>query len=148
MYKISREFSFPMGHRLSKHKGRCQFFHGHNFKVIVGLMSRQLNDNDMVMDFGDLKAIMDKYIDLCFDHSLAVNIADDQITEKMSEMIPGLRIARFVQDPTAEVIAETIHQHLTLEIKSKDVVVEYVTVYENDKSSATYTEDWTTEAWS
>jgi len=139
MYKISREFSFPMGHRLSKHKGRCQFFHGHNFKVIVGLMSEDLNKNDMVMDFGALKIIVESFIDRKCDHALAINKNDETITEKIAEMIPGLRVAVYDQDPTAEVIAKNIYDFV-YETIERGVMVEYVTVYENDKSSATYTE--------
>ncbi len=139
MYKISREFSFPMGHRLSKHKGRCQFFHGHNFKVIVGLMSEGLNDNDMVMDFGILKNIVEGFIDYKCDHSLAVNEKDEPIIEKMTEAIPGLRVTYFDQDPTAEVLAHHIYDFV-YEATPIGIMVEYVTVYENDKSAATYTE--------
>ncbi len=139
MYKISREFSFPMGHRLSKHKGRCQFFHGHNFKVIVGLMSEELNKNDMVMDFGNLKLIVEGFIDKKFDHTLALNQSDDDITEKMQEMIPGLRVVHYEQDPTAEVLAHHIYDFV-YEATPIGIMVEYVTVYENDKSTATYTE--------
>jgi len=139
MYKISREFSFPMGHRLSKHKGRCQFIHGHNFKIIVGLMTKDLNENDMVMDFGDLKEIVQKYIDMYCDHVLAVNKNDQLVSEKISEMIPGSRIIQYENDPTAEVIAKTIFYHIDQEINSEKVIVDYVTVYENDKSSATFT---------
>ena len=51
MYKIEKRFTLPIGHRLSKHKGRCFSIHGHNFDVLVGIKSPTLNDNDMILDY-------------------------------------------------------------------------------------------------
>ena len=145
MYKISREFSFPMGHRLSKNSDRCQFFHGHNFKIIVGLKSKTLDYNDMVMDFGDLKKIVERFIDSFCDHVLAVNEADGELIDAMKQKIPDLRVCYYSQDPTAEVLAKNIFSYCSNSIILKDVYVDFVTVYENDKSSATYTdEEWST----
>jgi len=139
MYKISREFSFPMGHRLSKHKGRCQFIHGHNFRVIVGLKSKHLNTHDMVMDFGDLKNIVDEHINEYYDHVLAISQDDMELYDAYRQIFPDARIMAYQKDPTAEVIANQIFVYVKQKVIS-DVTVDYVTVYENDKSSATYTE--------
>jgi len=48
MYKVEKKFTLPIGHRLSKHQGRCFSLHGHNFTVLVGVKAELLNENDMV----------------------------------------------------------------------------------------------------
>ena len=143
MYKISKEFTFPMGHRLSKHKGRCQFIHGHNFKVIVGVKSKSLNYNDMVMDFGDLKKIVNEYIDRYCDHALALNNDDLELEQKMKSIFPETRVCLYFGDPTAEVLAQRLYNHIEEKLSETvyaTVMMDYVTIYENDKSAATYEE--------
>lgn len=140
MYIIEKRFTFPMGHRLSKHKGRCFSMHGHNFTVLVGIKSEVLNDNDMVMDFSDLKVLVSEYFDE-LDHCLLLNETDKDIAHNAAEM--GMRVKTVPHDPTAEKLAENIYNHVELQLAlRKDLVtvqVEYVTVFENENSKAIYT---------
>jgi len=68
MYKVEKRFTIPIGHRLSKHKGYCKNLHGHNFVVLIGVKSEKLNENDMVIDFSDLKNESNRILDN-WDHS-------------------------------------------------------------------------------
>jgi 6-pyruvoyltetrahydropterin/6-carboxytetrahydropterin synthase len=140
MYKIEKRFTFPMGHRLSKHKGRCFSMHGHNFTVLVGVQSEILNTNDMVIDFSDLKALVSEYFD-GLDHCLLLNEIDRDIAENAEKM--GMRVKLVPHDPTAEKLAEEIYNHVELQLALHEemvtVKVDYVTVYENENSKATYT---------
>ena len=138
MYKISKEFSFSMGHRLSKHRGLCKNFHGHNYKLIVGIKSEHLNDADMVMDFGDLKYIVNEVIDY-FDHAFMINTDDKIMIEKMRDVLPDLKILAVPYEPTAEKMAWAIYKHVASKLRSP-VQIDYITVYETDTSQATYTE--------
>lgn len=140
MYKIEKRFSFPMGHRLSKHQGRCFSMHGHNFHVLIGVKAEMLNVNDMVIDFSDLKALVKEYLDE-HDHCLLLNEIDRDIAKSAEEM--GMRVKTVPHDPTAEKLAENIYNHVELQLAMKDeyvtVKVDYVTVFENENSKATYT---------
>jgi 6-pyruvoyltetrahydropterin/6-carboxytetrahydropterin synthase len=140
MYKIEKRFTFPMGHRLSKHQGRCFSMHGHNFTVLVGVKSEILNTNDMVVDFSDLKELVKDYFDQ-LDHCLLLNEIDRDIADNAEKM--GMRVKLVPHDPTAEKLAEDIYNHVELQLAmNKDMVtvkVDYVTVYENENSKATYT---------
>lgn len=62
--KIAKEFRWEMGHRLPMHKGLCNNFHGHSYKMIVEVEGEPLKTG-MVIDFYDLgkivKPILEKY---------------------------------------------------------------------------------------
>jgi len=141
MYYLKRHFTFAGGHRLSKHKGRCFSIHGHNYDVWVTIRSPKLNENDMVMDFTDLKNHVDPLIDE-FDHCLVVNECDKDMVEPFSKN--GLRVMVIGDyDPTAERMAEGIFINLRniFGRRYDNIEVDQIEVYENVKSSAIYRED-------
>ena len=84
MYNVTRTFRIPVGHRLSCHQGLCKNIHGHNLKLQVSLKSESLNDNYMVIDFADLKEMVNKIIKK-WDHCLILNESDVEYVENMSE---------------------------------------------------------------
>jgi 6-pyruvoyltetrahydropterin/6-carboxytetrahydropterin synthase len=143
MYRISKEFSFSMGHRLSHHEGLCKNIHGHNYTVIVSLKSLNLNENGMIMDFGDLKAIVNSYLKQYYDHALMVNEVDTDGIEKLKEVIPYLKVLIVPYEPTAENMSKEIFDYVTNEVKkyNGEIDVDFVTVYETDGSQATYSKD-------
>ena len=140
MYRIERRFALPIGHRLSKHKGRCFSFHGHNFVVLVGIKAELLNENDMIMDFSTLNSIVGAYLD-GLDHCTILNVADSDIAEQLKKL--GSRVVLIGHDPTAEKLSERIYKSIKYQIEDVYplVKIDYVTVYENEKSKATYSED-------
>lgn len=140
MFYIKRHFSFAGGHRLSKHPGLCKNFHGHNYNVWITIKSHTLDENDMVMDFGDLKKIVDPFIDQ-FDHCLLINDADEEDMKPFEDR--GMKILSFEQDPTAEIIAGELYTYLkqSLGRKFNHILVDQVEVFENERSSAIYRED-------
>lgn len=138
MYKIEKRFTLPIGHRLSKHAGRCFSIHGHNFSVLVGLKSAVLNENDMIIDFSELKHIVNNFLDQ-LDHCLMLNENDKETLEKVKDL--GLRMFPVPFDPTAERLAETIYYYVenSFQIEPfENIIVDYVTVFENENSKATF----------
>jgi len=72
---ITKKLDLDMAHALDNYNGKCRFIHGHTFHFSVTLKGSILNDdsdpkNGMVMDFGELKAILKEEIADHFDHSL------------------------------------------------------------------------------
>jgi len=141
MFRIEKKFTFPMGHRLSKHKGACVNFHGHNYNVMIGLASPKLNKDDMVIDFSHLKKFMNPYIE-GMDHCLMINSSDE--FKGILNKLP-MKIVAVDTDPTAERMAEQIFFYINDNIKvlrhesgNDTLFVEYVTVYETDGAKATY----------
>jgi 6-pyruvoyltetrahydropterin/6-carboxytetrahydropterin synthase len=139
MYKLEKRFSLPIGHRLSKHKGRCFSIHGHNFTVLVGLKSETLNENDMIIDFSELKTIVNKILDH-FDHCLLLNIEDEKIVDDLKKL--KMRTMTCSYDPTAEKLSELFYTMIAEDLSRQypNIQMDYVTVYENENSKATYEE--------
>lgn len=143
MYKVRKLFRVPVGHRLSKHKSLCKYFHGHNLKIEVGIKSETLNENDMVIDFGDLKPIVEKLIIRKLDHGMVMNINDPQL-----ESIRGTGCTKLTVlscDPTAEslckYIFESIDGYIEGYFKSENKIkMDFVRIWENDNSMAEYIE--------
>jgi len=135
MYKVEKRFTLPIGHRLSKHSGLCQNIHGHNLTILVGVKSEKLNLNGMIIDFSDLKKLVNKVLDE-WDHTLLLNVND----YKLKGLIESYtRILDFPFDPTAENLAAVLFARLRVKLEeSFNVELEYVTIYENENSKATY----------
>jgi len=141
MYRLAKQFTFSMGHRLSCHEGLCKNFHGHNYTVEVGVKGDELNEDGMLIDFGNLKSIVGSFLDM-MDHALMVNETDEGLIEKMKEVLPDLKTIEMACEPTAENMAREIHKHVGQALKKMwDVDIDYVDVYETDTSRASYSED-------
>ena len=138
MYRISKEFTFAMGHRLSCHEGACKNFHGHNYKVEIGVKSEKLNENGMVIDFGHLKGIVGTFLDM-MDHALMVNDTDNEFVEKLKEHFPFIKVIETPFEPTAENMAKEIFENVGEKLKEVwGIDIDYVVVWETDTSKATY----------
>ena len=67
-----------MAHALWGYDGLCKNIHGHSYVLKVTVRGTPIEDPDdkklgMVIDFGDLKRVVNKYIVDIFDHSLILN---------------------------------------------------------------------------
>lgn len=79
--QISKEMTFDCAHMLSGHNGKCANLHGHTYKVQVILQDDPINkkgdtSNEMVMDFADLKQLMNEIIVDKFDHAVIFSGAE------------------------------------------------------------------------
>jgi|SRR6185312_3477151 len=64
---ITREFTFEASHHLPGHRGKCRRPHGHSYRLQISLRGPIINapgqsDDGMVMDFDDLKRIVNSTI--------------------------------------------------------------------------------------
>jgi 6-pyruvoyltetrahydropterin/6-carboxytetrahydropterin synthase len=90
MRAITKIFEFEAAHRLLNYRGVCANLHGHRWRLEVSVkqIADQLDDQDMIMDFVDLKGIVMAKVINKLDH-LYIN---DVLGNK--------------QQPTAEVMVE------------------------------------------
>ena len=144
MYIIRKIFRVPVGHRLSKHRGLCKNLHGHNFKIEVQLKSNLLDDNDMVMDFKDIKEIVNSVLD-DFDHCTILNSSDLKFIDFCEDNnLKYSVIGIGNQDPTAEVFCKELYLKISDLVNRKvgleEVIVDFVRIWENDNSMAEYRE--------
>lgn len=82
--KIAKEFNWEMGHRLPEHFGKCKNIHGHSYKMMVEL-DGELDVNGMVMDYYDLKKIINPIIEN-LDHAFMVNENDKPVVEFLEKL--------------------------------------------------------------
>ena len=76
--RVTKEFRFEMAHALWNYDGLCRNIHGHSYILYVTIKGEPIKDSNnvkcgMVMDFGDLKKIVNEAIVNIMDHSLVIS---------------------------------------------------------------------------
>lgn len=104
--RVTKEFDFEIAHALWNYDGHCSNLHGHSYKLfvtVIGQPSRETSDpkNGMVIDFGELKNIVQEEIVDPLDHAVILNMAavDDKL-DKISQMFDKRYIVDY--QPTCE----------------------------------------------
>jgi 6-pyruvoyltetrahydropterin/6-carboxytetrahydropterin synthase len=105
MYRVTREILFCYGHRLLNYDGKCRHLHGHNGRAVITLEAPELDDRGMLVDFGDIKREVQRWIDENLDHNLLL-CRDDPILPVLQSR--GERVFVMDVNPTAENIARLI----------------------------------------
>ena len=105
MFQVTREIDFSYGHRLLNYEGKCRYLHGHNGKVLITAKAATLDRRGMVLDFGDIKAVVSRWIDENLDHRMIL-CRDDPAVAALREL--GEPVYLLDANPTAENIAKLI----------------------------------------
>ncbi|MDT0553707.1 6-pyruvoyl trahydropterin synthase family protein [Urechidicola vernalis] len=76
--RITKQFNFETGHALYGYDGKCKNVHGHSYKLSVTVIGTPISDTNnvkygMVIDFKDLKDIVESEIVDVFDHATVFN---------------------------------------------------------------------------
>ena len=120
MYQVSIETHFSAAHRLRNYKGLCENLHGHNWKVEATVCSEKLDNAGMVIDFNILKQKTKAIVDV-LDH------------QYLNEIDPFKET-----NPSSENVAAYIFSRLSIALKDDPVKLISVSVWESDKSKATF----------
>lgn len=115
------------------HPGKCRHLHGHSAKADITLSSAELNEQAMVRDFSEIKALIGDWIDREFDHTLLLHEADPILPTLQDA---GERVRVVAEHPTAEFLARKIYDYA----KSAGLPVESVSLWETDSACASYSE--------
>jgi 6-pyruvoyltetrahydropterin/6-carboxytetrahydropterin synthase len=105
--RITKEFRFEGAHALQNYDGKCRHIHGHSYRLFVTLKGSPLNDSThsksgMVVDFGDLKSVVNRMIVDPFDHALLLR-SDAPLKEEIASAYQNVIILDF--QPTCENLA-------------------------------------------
>lgn len=78
--RVTKEFNFELAHALMNYDGACKNIHGHSYKMFVTVIGEPITDTTnpklgMLIDFGDLKRIVNKEIVDVYDHAFILNKA-------------------------------------------------------------------------
>lgn len=145
-YTVIQDIAVEAGHRLTHNpKSKCKTIHGHNFVFQFHISCiRGLNQDEMVIDFSDVKQVIKGWMDVYFDHTMIVNQSDTRtlaFLEEDYELGCALkRPFRFDGDPTSENLAKFMLGKAS-ELLSRDfpnVQVDKVRVWETPNCSASY----------
>ena len=119
MFTVFKDYVFSAGHAIRGHRGGCQNLHGHNYRVRVHVFAEGLDALGMVIDFADLKTIVDGVLGR-FDHAMINDIPpfDERNT-------------------TAELLAEYVCQEVTPRLPAGRAV-RRVEIWETETSCAIF----------
>ena len=124
--RITKQFSFETGHALHGYDGKCKNVHGHSYKLSVTVIGQPINDashvkNGMVIDFGDLKKIVNHEIVDQFDHATVFNKNTPHVELARELEARDHNVLLVDYQPTSEMMvidfAEKIKQRLPETIK-------------------------------
>ena len=107
MIRVTKIFTFETAHVLYNYDGKCKNMHGHSYKLFVTVKGEPINElnhnkNGMVIDFGDLKKIVEGEIIKPWDHAVLVNAQSPhrQLGENLER--EGHRVIFCDYQPTCE----------------------------------------------
>ena len=106
MYRVTREIEFCYGHRLLNYEGKCRHLHGHNGLAVISLEAPDLDGRGMLVDFGEIKRLVQRWVDETLDHTMLLH-RDDPLLPALLER--GERVHVMDVNPTAENIARLIY---------------------------------------
>lgn len=121
VFELIVETDFSAAHNLREYKGQCERLHGHNWKVQVVLKAENLNNSGMVMDFREVKIILEEILST-FDHAY------------LNEL-PAFKVL----NPTTENLSRLLYHELRGKLPA-GVMVSRVTTWESDRCGAVYFE--------
>src|SRR5438477_9753935 len=133
MFEVTKEIHFCYGHRLRDYPKKCKDLHGHNGRVEISLASATLDHRGMVIDFEDIKEVVQRWIMSELDHKLLLR-KDDPLIPVLSDLNEAFLSVD--ENPTAENIAKMIFDYT----KSQGFPVVAVRLWETPTSVAVYTE--------
>jgi len=121
MHTIFKDFTFAAAHAIRGHTRGCENLHGHNYRVRVHLAAERLDELGMVLDFADLKAMMQEILGP-FDHRVINDIPPFD-----------------VRNTTAELLGQYVFEEVERRLADDERVrVARVEVWENETACALY----------
>ena len=110
---IAKEFMFHSAHFLPDYKGACEKMHGHSYKLQVFIEGPVNPKDGMIIDFYELKRIVNEKVISVLDHQTINDIIKIPTTENMAMWIwdqlkPVLNICKIKvwETPTSFVVYE------------------------------------------
>lgn len=140
--RLTREFSFEMAHALEGYDGLCRHVHGHSYKLFVTVAGTPCDAPDdpkygMVMDFGDLKRIVNRLVVDRYDHALILRQTPEnmQLLEQVCKKWERVYLVDY--QPTCEQMIARFATQIVRELP-EDVRLVELKLYETEKSHATW----------
>ena len=104
--RLTKTFTFEMAHALFNYDGKCKNIHGHSYKLEVTVKGQPADKSadpkdGLLIDFGDLKKIVNANVVDIFDHTLVMK--KDYSDELLNSLTANFELIRYVDyQPTCE----------------------------------------------
>jgi 6-pyruvoyltetrahydropterin/6-carboxytetrahydropterin synthase len=136
--RLTKTFTFEMAHALFNYEGKCKNIHGHSYKLGVTVIGEPLvaaghGSDGLLIDFGDLKKIVNSEVISIFDHALVMK--KDYPKELIKALDDNFELLVYVDyQPTCENLiadfADKISRSLPAAVKLHHLVLhETATAY-------------------
>jgi len=102
MITATRYHDISAGHRVAGHEGKCQFFHGHNYRIHFTIEGG-LDELGRVIDFGVIKTLLCEWLEIHWDHKFLMWEQDPLLSMLPECFENSLTLVPF--NPTAENMA-------------------------------------------
>ncbi|MDV2448737.1 6-carboxytetrahydropterin synthase QueD [Elizabethkingia anophelis] len=138
MIRITKIFTFETAHVLYNYDGKCKNMHGHSYKLFVTVKGKPVNDldnpkNGMVVDFGDIKKIVNEEVVYIWDHAVLIN-ANSPHKELGNELEGrGHKVIYCSFQPTCENMLYEIAAKVQAKLPS-DISLAYLKLHETENS--------------
>lgn len=137
MLSITKIVRFEAAHVISSYRGPCGNIHGHSYELHITINGTMSHKTTMLMDFSELKKLINKAVIKDFDHALllkrnAVNLAASKNV--------ATKLCWLEEEPTAEFLVVYIAGQLR-PLLPEQVLLKRVRLYETDSCYA----DWETD---
>lgn len=127
---VMRRIAFCAGHRLYRHGGKCEFFHGHNYVAEFYVTGPETDSVGRVIDFAELKARFKGWIDEHWDHSFLL-AHDDANGIAAARLVEPSRYFVLPFNPTAENMARYLLEQVCPQLLAEaNVVATKVVIWE------------------
>lgn len=137
MLSVNKTFTFEAAHALSDYDGACKNIHGHSYKLHVTVTSKKGLTNSMVIDFKQLKKIVQQTILNDYDHALILKINKLNLT---ATQVIGTKLLWFDEEPTAEQMLLDMAKRLQLTLPDY-IVLKELKLHETETCYATWQND-------
>jgi 6-pyruvoyltetrahydropterin/6-carboxytetrahydropterin synthase len=123
--RLTRQFTFETAHALLNYDGPCKNIHGHSYKLQVTIIGQPItNVSDpkygMVLDFSDLKKVVNTFIVDPLDHALILRLGSSPELITILQQL-NHKVVLTPYQPTCEHMLldfkNTLTQHLPATIK-------------------------------
>lgn len=134
--EIMKRIDFCAGHRLHRHGGKCEFFHGHNYVADFYVTADQVDDVGRLIDFAELKRRFKGWLDENWDHGFLLSQEDENGIEAIQRVQPS-KYYVLPYNPTAENMALYLLDHVCPKLlQDTEVRVSRVVIWETANACA------------
>jgi 6-pyruvoyltetrahydropterin/6-carboxytetrahydropterin synthase len=130
VYGVVRILTFAYGHRIRGHEGPCRHLHGHNARVEVECRG-ELDPLGMVVDFGQIRRVLETWIDANWDHRMILEKGDPMARVLVERGEP-------VHEMDAPPTAENLARRLYTVARDAGLPVTAIRFWETERSMALY----------